>query len=184
MNVVVKEWDAEPERVGQVRLSLLIPLSKAEKLPAEGTALDVEITRFRKKRSLQANAYLWKICDDIAKAISDEKENVYRRAIKAVGVFTSLAMRNEAVDLFRDVWSRNGIGFFVEVGALSVSKSYVQAYYGSHLYNTAQMSRLIDWLVEEAAAMGLDVITPAEKSLMMEEWEEAYRENVQKTGIV
>ena len=39
----------------------------------------------RRKRSLDANAYLWVLCDQIAKVIRSTKEEVYRAAIKRVG---------------------------------------------------------------------------------------------------
>lgn len=182
MNTVVKEWTVEPESIDEARLILVIPDTKAEVLPEAGTVLDVEIKKYRKKRSLKANAYMWKVCDEIAKAIHDEKDRVYQRAVKAVGVFDGISIRKSAVPRFRRIWEANGLGFFIDEGAISTQMAYVNAYYGSHIYNTEQMARLIDWLTLEAEGLGIDVITPAEKSLMMQEWQEEY-ENVQKATV-
>lgn len=178
MNSIVKKWMIEPESINEARLALIIPSKKAEALPEAGAVLDVEIKKYRKKRSLKANAYMWKVCDEIAKAIHDSKDAVYQRAVKAVGVFDGLSMRKTAVPRFRQIWEANGIGFFIEEGALTPQKAYVNAYYGSHIYNTEQMARLIDWLTLEAEGLGIDVITPAEKSLMMQEWKEEYEKHV------
>ena len=48
--------------------------------------IDVEAKKHRKKRSLDANAYCWVLCDKIAKELSKEgtvitKENIYQDGI-------------------------------------------------------------------------------------------------------
>lgn len=52
------------------------------------TDVDVTVKKHREKRSLDANAMCWKICTDIANAVGTTKEDVYRNAIKSVGVYT------------------------------------------------------------------------------------------------
>ena len=43
-------------------------------------------------------------------------------------------------------------------------------YYGSSCYDTKQMSRLIDLVVEDCKEQGIDTATPAEIALLKEEW--------------
>ena len=46
----------------------------------------------------------------------------------------------------------------------------VRAYYGSSQYNTKQMSRLIDMVVEGAKELGIETLTPEELARIKEEW--------------
>ena len=40
--------------------------------------LDITAVKHREKRSLDANAYLWVLCQKIAEKINSNKDNVYR----------------------------------------------------------------------------------------------------------
>ena len=46
----------------------------------------------------------------------------------------------------------------------------VRCYYGSSTYNTKQMSRLIDFLVEECKELGIETMSPQELRSLMEAW--------------
>ena len=54
----------------------------------------VEIKKASKGRSKDANAMCWALCSDIGKAMTPpmDKEEVYRRAIRAVGVYTPVTV--------------------------------------------------------------------------------------------
>ena len=138
--------------------------------------VDVTVKKHREKRSLDANAMCWKICTDIADATSTTKESVYRDAIKSVGVYTPLPIRDDAVDAFRQNWESRGTGWVFDVVDNSKLAGYKLcfAYFGSSTYNTAEMSRLIDNLIYEAKCLGLDVMSDRERSLLLEEWKPAY----------
>ena len=43
-------------------------------------------------------------------------------------------------------------------------------YYGSSTYDSAQMSRLIDLVVQECQAQGIETKTPEELALLKEDW--------------
>jgi hypothetical protein len=134
---------------------------------------DYEIKKTRKKRSLDANAYCWKLADEIAEAVNISKEDVYRRNIREVGVYTPLPIKAEAVADFQRIWSARGVGWFVDVVDDSKLDGYklVFAYHGSSEYDTAQMSRLIESLIQDAQAVGVDTLSEREKSLLLEEWQ-------------
>lgn len=135
---------------------------------------EYEITKAKKKRSNDANAYMWVLCDKIAAKVGITPQDVYRRAIKDVGVFTPLPIRNDAVDGFRHVWEAHGTGWVLDVVDDSKIKGYklCNAYQGSSTYDVAQMSRLIDYIVEDATAMGIETLSERELSLMKEGWNE------------
>jgi len=143
---------------------------------AELADADVEVTvkKFRKRRSLDANAFCWQICTDIGNAISPPltKEDVYRRAIRAVGVYEPLPIKECAVESFQRRWADKGVGWFADVIDDSKLDGYklVFAYYGSSTYDSKEMATLIDYLVDDAKQMGLNILTASEIALMKEEW--------------
>lgn len=46
-----------------------------------------EFKRCSEKRSLNANRYLWKMCEEIGIKIKQPSVDVYREAVKKVGIF-------------------------------------------------------------------------------------------------
>lgn len=125
----------------------------------------------RRKRSLDANAYLWVLCDQIAKAIRATKEEVYRAAIKRVGVVDVIPMREDAAAEWRRRWRSRGIGWVVETADAGLDGWVeVLAYWGSSTYSASEMSRLLDDVIEEAKGLGIETATPEQLALMREEW--------------
>ena len=71
-------------------------------------------------------------------------------------------------------WEENGIGWIAEKQLGNGITSVVRLYSGSSSYDTAEMARLIDWLVDEAKELDIDVLTPKERSLLLQDWSETY----------
>lgn len=134
----------------------------------------IEIKRYSRKRSRTANDFCWALCTDIGNALTPPipKEEVYRKAIKDVGEYEPLPIKEEAVETFRKRWSEKGIGWFAEIVDDSKIPGYklVFAYYGSSTYDTRSMSRLIDYLVQDAKNMGLKIPTSKEQEEMLNAW--------------
>ena len=125
----------------------------------------------RRKRSLDANAYLWVLCDQIAKAIRATKEEVYRAAIKRVGVVDVIPMREDAAAEWCRRWRSRGIGWVVETADAGLDGWVeVLAYWGSSTYSASEMSRLLDDVIEEAKGLGIETATPEQLALMRDEW--------------
>ena len=145
---------------GDLTLTLSLPRHHADELKAlTDTDLSVEVKKWRSRRSNDANALLWAICNDIAKALPTphtDKE-IYRRAVLEVGPYTPVPIKSEAVEALKDRWSKQGIAWIVEVEDDSKLQGYkrVRLYYGSSTYDSAEMSRLLDYLVDEAQQMGI-----------------------------
>lgn len=138
-------------------------------------AVTVEIRKARKHRSLDANAYAWVLIDQIAERTHIKASEIYRNAIREIGgVSDDLLMPMDAVEPFRQIWQKNGIGNQVELISADQNTGWVQArvYYGSSTYDTAQMSRLIDSLIQDAEALGIPTITPQEEARMLGKWTE------------
>ena len=132
----------------------------------------VEIKKWRKKRSLDANAYAWVLIDKIAQATGVPKTEVYRQAIREIGgVSNIVAVPDNAVDKFREGWSKQGIGWQTEILDSKPGYKRIVVYYGSSTYDTKQMSALIDSLVQEAQALGIETLPPAEIARLQSQWE-------------
>jgi hypothetical protein len=132
----------------------------------------IEIKPLRKKRSLDANSYLWVICDKIAKAIKSTKEDVYRIAIRDVGEWEDKPILTEDVEKHIKMWGMIGEGWFSEERRDSKLPGHkvVRDYYGSHIYDTVSMSRLIDYIVEQAKEMDIPTDTPDEIARIKAAW--------------
>lgn len=134
---------------------------------------EYELKKVRKKRSLNANAFCWDLCTRIGQAVGETKEAVYRRNIREVGRYTPMPIKEEAIEEFQRIWSGHGVGWFADVIDNSKIPGYklMFAYHGSSLYDTEEMSRLIDSLIQDAKSIGLETLTERERSLLLEEWE-------------
>lgn len=134
--------------------------------------LDIIVKPHREKRSNDANSYMWILCDKIAQKINSTKEEVYREAIRHVGVFEIIPIKEIAVDRFVENWKHNGVGWVCENLGKSKMEGYIKivTYYGSSTYNTKEMSRLIDYIVEEAKEQNIEVLPPNELQSIKEAW--------------
>ena len=119
--------------------------------------VNVEIKKYREKRSLDANAYCWVLIDKIAEKMRIDKAEVYREAIRGIGgVSTTVCVQNEALESLRNHWSSHGIGWQTEtMKSKTPGCTNVTLFYGSSEYDTNQMSLLIDHIVQDAKALGM-----------------------------
>ena len=134
---------------------------------------EYDIEKHREKRSLRANDYCWVLCDLIAKAVGGQKEDIYRDAVHAVGIYRDFhsILPAEAPSLIK-LWMRQGTGWLCEQLDYEPDGDHVviRGYFGSSVYNTRQMSRLIDWLITEAKELEIETLPPEKIAAMMREW--------------
>ena len=132
----------------------------------------ITVDKVRKKRSLDANAYFWVLCDKVAEASGVPKTEIYRGYIKDVGGISDMYLADDnAVDIFCSAWSAQGIGFLTDTfKAKEAGKTCIIAYRGSSRFDTAQMSRLIDLAVQDCKSLGIETATPRELSLLLDRW--------------
>ena len=134
----------------------------------------VEIKKAVKGRSLDANAFCWALCDLIGKAMTPPlaKEEVYRTAIKAVGVYTPVTVVVWDLPTIRTRWEGHGVGWFLEVvDDAGTGRKLIHLYYGSSTYTVPEMQTLLEWLKEEARQMELAIpLSNEEEKRMIERW--------------
>ncbi len=80
--------------------------------------------------------------------------------------------QNKDTETFKTSWSMHGIGWLCEKVDYSHIDGFVllNAYYGSSAYNTKQMARLIDWVVQDCKSVGIETLTPKELDGLIEKW--------------
>ena len=144
---------------------------------SEGKPYTVEVKEYRQKRSKDANGLLWELCTQIAAKLQSEggritKEDVYRRNIKAAGKCDFVAVVERAVPALIEAWERRGIGWFAELvdNCKIAGCKKLCLYYGSSTYDTVEMSRLIDSVIQDAESVGVKY-EPREVKALLEEWE-------------
>lgn len=140
----------------------------------ESKTWDIQIKQHREKRSLDANAYCWHLCEELGKVLGLTKEQVYRQHIKEVGVFKQAAINERAVKTLCHAWQMHGLGWIAEQVDYAKHDGFVlvNLYYGSSSYNTKQMSRLIDNIVQDCKACEIETLPPAKLEAMKREWGE------------
>lgn len=157
-----------------VILKMSIPYNLAEKIKKlvdkVASGAEVELDAGKRKRSLDANAYLWVLCDKIAQVIHSTKEDVYRTAVKQVGVYEQLSFTDaNALKRFKENWQANGLGWIVEV--VDDELMIINAYYGSSRYHTDEMSVLIEHVIDAAKELDIEVKQQEEIDSLLREWE-------------
>ena len=149
------------------------PKRQLDKL--KDTDITVEISKWEKDRSDGANRLLWQLCTDIGNAIRPPvpKEEVYRKAIREVGHYFPVPVRDDLIDEWKKAWSRKGTGWFAEATDKSKNPGYTLmfSYCGSSSYTVSEMSRLIDYLKDEMQQMGIPIkVSKEEEQRLLAQW--------------
>jgi len=134
--------------------------------------LTIKIGKYKKKRSLDANAYAWVLMSRIAEKLNIPKSEIYRSAIKEIGGNSdTVCVQDKAVQSLCDGWSRNGLGWMTETMPSKLEGcTNVTLYYGSSTYDTAQMSRLINIIVDECRQLGIETKSKEELDSLLGQW--------------
>lgn len=83
--------------------------------------------------------------------------------------FTTLCILNDAVDEFDGYWRRQGLGWITERAPSKLNNcTNVLCYCGISTYTKEEMSKLIDGLLAECKAVGIDV-TPNDLKILLKE---------------
>ena len=153
-------------------LCLSIPYRDAKKFVGEmkPKKYSLEVKEYREKRSLDANGYLWVLLDKIADVLGRTKEDLYLQYVRQCGPYKDFTLTEEEAKTFRVAWSRLGTGWPTEQVDFAHDGNHVviRAYYGSSQYNTKQMSRLLDMVVQDAKELGIETMQQEELKSLLE----------------
>ena len=152
--------------------------------------LRIEIKEYKKRRSLNANAYFYVLVNKIAEALNvsdtevhdrllaDNISYVYKNGVIDWAVQDWKPDGNRLVRIDRDYWLDSHMevtlakpdgSFYMTNGKPRTSKIFWHIK-GSHQMDTKEMSRLIESTVTEAKGLGIETLTPAELERMVEKW--------------
>lgn len=125
-----------------------------------------EIKKYRKKRSKNANSYMWELISQLSQEMNKSTDEIYRNYIKEFGIFRDIELQPEAVGTLKHIWTAYGLGWFCDVVDNVDDKVTLRLYYGSSSYNSKQMSVLINAVVEDCKALGIETMTPEELAVL------------------
>lgn len=138
--------------------------------------LNIELKKYREKRKPNANNYFWKLLQDLCELQEIDTIEEYKRRVRELGIFRRYRVEPENLQTLIKTWENWGIAWWVEVVDTeyleNIEFKIVHLYYGSSSYDTKQMSRLIDGVVQDCKAVGIETKSPEEIESMIKEWGE------------
>ena len=129
--------------------------------------LNEEIEVKRKKRSKNANSYFWELLQKLCQEMNLDLIAEYKKRVKELGICQTFELDTKNVPTFVHIWEDKGIAFFTEKVEEIGNKTIINAYYGSSSYNSKQMSRLIDNLVQDCKEVGIQTLDELEIERML-----------------
>lgn len=141
----------------------------------KGIKLKITAKRDIKKRSLNANNYFWKLLQELCELAEIDTIEEYKRRVKELGIFRRFKIEKDNINTFEKMWTSQGVAWFCEIFDTEIIGNtefkIINAYYGSSSFNSKQMSRLINDLVEDCKVYGIETKTPAEINSLIESWD-------------
>ena len=133
----------------------------------------VTFKEYRKKRSLDANAYAWVLMNKLADKLNMGVRDLYRHYIPDIpGNSQVVCVPTEAVERLRSGWEHNGIGWCSDTLKSKLPGcTNVVLYYGSSTFNQKQMGVLLDLIIEDCKQVGVEYLTPGELERLKGEWD-------------
>ena len=130
--------------------------------------VNIEVKKAAGKRSRDANSLAWVLLDQLAEKTRIPKTDIYRAAIREIGgVSETVCVQERAVERLCSGWEKNGIGWQTEVMPSKIAGcKNVILYYGSSTYDTAQMSRLLDLIIQECEQQGIPTLRDEAEKLL------------------
>lgn len=180
MNLTAKIKDIGRTLDGKYTLTLESPqiaTQEATRLLQE-ERLDVEIKKYRKKRSLDANSYYWLLLTRLAESLNVSKPFMHNAILRRYGqiaiidgqaVYAVLPDTDEAQKSVDEAQTYHLMPTSqLKEGKGGIMYRTYMMLKGSSEYDTKEMSRLIEGLVGECKEMGIETLPPGELKRMME----------------
>lgn len=159
------------------KISLLLDTKDLEYIEQlkKQNKLNIEIKKYRKKRSKDANSYFWKLLSEYSEEKEVDTIEEYKERVKALGIFRQFKIEKDNISTFEKMWTAQGIAWFCETFDTDfigdTEFKIINAYYGSSSFNTKQMSRLINDLVEDCKEVRIETKPKEEIKALLKEWE-------------
>lgn len=126
-----------------------------------------EIKEYKEKRSLNANAYAWKLITEIGNVLRKSKEEVYLQMLKDYG-------QQEMVSVLSSINPEGFFKYYEKAGTSVLNNkefTHYKIFKGTSEYDTKEMSIFIDGVVEEAKQLDIETKTPNELEELKRMWD-------------
>ena len=167
------KWHGQPyhdiaNRVWLVSFELDSPPAEYDK--TKDKPLTIEVKEHKEKRSLDANAYCWVLCSEIAKVAKTSKDEVHEEMIQRYapfdrredgGYITVTMLSTIPVTMLGGHWKK--------IDERDKFSSYMKLV-GSSEMDTGQMSHFLDGVVSEAKELEIETDTPEQIERMKSLW--------------
>lgn len=171
---VSRDWQSNQIHItfsmNEDKTSLIDDIKDVEKL-------EINVKKWRKKRSLNCNNYAWHLLSELARAYNTSKEEIYEEMLKSYGTYQTDDDGNVAMISVLEHIDCSKFGIHVEYAGKGHVGGKVFNHYrvlkGSSEYDTKEMSTFVDGIVSECKGVGIDVTTPEELARMKAAWKGA-----------
>ena len=164
---------------GKFTISLSIEEEPGDIEKLKDKRLRIKIDEYKLKRSLSANAYFHSLADKLRNRMHPPMSMAQMKN-HLIADYGQVMYLEDGVPLIYKTNAPPEYVYNLEEPHLLLVKTEIERgkevyfyrmYRGSHTYNTAEMSRLIDGTVEECNAQGIETMTSAELERMLSAWQ-------------
>ena len=176
---ITRDWQSD-RFIVSLAINEALPVDEINALANK--KLNIEIKEWKKKRSLDANAYLWVLCTALAEKRECSKEEVYEEMLQHYGCFYQDEDGNYIVITLKadiDTSKIDGHWKFYKQSEDGKFKSYLMIK-GTSEYDSSEMAKFLDLVVQDAKQEGIQTETPAEIERMKAMWGKAYENSITK----
>ena len=120
------------------------------------------IKEYKEKRSLDQNAYAWKLINEIGNVLRKSKEEVYLQMLRDYG-------QGEIVSILSSINPKGYFKYYEKIGIGMINNkefTHYMIYKGSSEFDRKEMSIFIDGIVQECKQLGISTLTPDEIALL------------------
>ena len=122
--------------------------------------ITVQVKEFRESqpRSLDQNSYFWVLIGKIADKTNRSRIDVYKDYIQDCGMMEIVPIKKDAINDFMRMWSARGLGWFCKDMGDAKWDGFARLaiFFGSSVYNTKEMERLIDAVIADCEDLGIE----------------------------
>ena len=160
------------------RITLTVPKNRLNSLfKLKDDLCDVDIKKHTEKRSLDANNYMWVLCRDLARDLSKESPvtsfEVYRLMLRRYSSWWDVIWISENMFNFlkSEEEKKNATYRVVDDLERKGGKVKAKVWLGSSKFNSEEMSRVIDGIVQECKDRDIDTMPPDELERLVSSWQ-------------
>ena len=156
---ISKDW-----KTGKFRLTFELDSFLPNMADAiQDVCLRLSIKRWKEKRSLDANAYMWALLGEIAVKVDSSPNEIYEEMLQRYGLLDSDEQGHISITVRSrvDMGRIDGHWKLYKVSRDGKWKSYLRIR-GTSEYDSAEMSYFLDRIIEEAKELGISTDTPKE----------------------